>query len=109
HADDGSLHHCYDLMLLFGLRRSVEDAGACTDGGQRIAQIVAKHRDELLAQLRCLVLTLKSFLGRLLGGFRDLSGSEKLLLVTSSVGRPDERQANRYRLADRIPAFARVC
>ena len=49
-----------------------------------------------------------SFLGRLLGGFRHLSGPEKLLLVAASVGRPDERQADRQRLAVRIPPLARI-
>lgn len=43
-------------MLFVGLYRTVENARACADRGEGVAEIVTEHRDELFAQLRTFML-----------------------------------------------------
>jgi hypothetical protein len=73
-----------------------------------VAQVVAKHGDELLAQLGSLMLVLQLVLARTLRGPRQFSSHKKLLLVAPAVGGPDESQANGEELAVRIPPLGSV-
>ena len=50
HPDDAALHHVQNLRAPFAQSLLAEKAGAASEGGERVAQIVAEHGDELLAQ-----------------------------------------------------------
>ena len=57
HAADAVLHHRDDGRRLLVQRRLLQQPRAGIDRGERIAQIVTQHRDEMLAQLGILALS----------------------------------------------------
>ena len=118
HPLHGGLHHRDDLMFFFALNRPPENARASADGGERIAEVVTKHRDELFSQFASSHARPQELLRGLFRRDGRFSAAQKLLFVAPPVRRLDESQTDAERLVPpdraarsrwRSSAGARLC
>ena len=63
HPDDAAMHHAQNLRASFAQSLLAKKADAATNGRERIAQIMPKHGDELLAKGRCVLLVEQVLIG----------------------------------------------
>jgi hypothetical protein len=96
-----ALHHRQDLQRLFVLTLAPQKPGRADDRGQRIAQIVTQHGDELLAQFRGFALVGQSTDG---GGFP----TRERLLVAAALLAAHHANARRQRLAVAVALLDRA-
>ena len=100
HATDASKHEFDDRRSI--RRAALHAPQAGLDAGERVAQVMAEHSEELLPQLGCGAFKLQSVLGR-------QACIHQSAFVSTSLGRGEYGQAREQQVPVVVPALDRIC